>query len=166
MEFSTAAHQYSWQSSFWPFYLQREFFAVLLPAVSIFPEAPAVTALDELYTFICTKVNHIAGISSTTDLGQNVLSRYHQHTSCPTRGNRILDHSYITVKGIYKSMPHLTTVIRTTHLGCWFQFTNRNYRVYCWQWGLYNAGPWNTNPGCRTVWIQLTGQYSRILLEI
>eukprot|EP00061_Rhincodon_typus_P010776 g35317.t1 len=38
---------------------------------------------------------------------KNVPPKYHQHTSCPTRGPNILHHCYTTIKDAYRSTSHL-----------------------------------------------------------
>lgn len=81
-------------------------FPLLLASVEV-----PVWSLDELYATICKQESqHLEAISIIArDLNRcslwNVLPKYHQHVSCPTRGNRTLGNCYTTVKGAYKSIP-------------------------------------------------------------
>eukprot|EP00061_Rhincodon_typus_P009636 g33288.t1 len=36
---------------------------------------------------------------------KQVMPKYHQHISCPTRGPNILDHCHTTTKSTYRSIP-------------------------------------------------------------
>ena len=94
-----------------PHYLPREFSAVILTAVYIQPRANATTALRQLSDTV-TKfendhpdaVSIVAGDFNHTNM-KTVLPKYYQHVSCPTRGDKILDHCYSTIKNAYRSMP-------------------------------------------------------------
>eukprot|EP00061_Rhincodon_typus_P018876 g48241.t1 len=37
---------------------------------------------------------------------KQMMPKYHQHISCPTRGVNILDYCYTTTKDVYRSIPH------------------------------------------------------------
>ena len=49
-------------------------------------------------------VSIVAGDFNHTNM-KTVLPKYYQHVSCPTRGDKILDHCYSTIKNAYRSMP-------------------------------------------------------------
>ena len=91
-----------------PHYLPREFSAVILTAVYIQPRANATTALRQLSDTV-TKfendhpdaVSIVAGDFNHTNM-KTVLPKYYQHVSCPTRGDKILDHCYSTIKNAYR----------------------------------------------------------------
>ncbi len=94
-----------------PFYSPRELPSVLITAVYIPPQAKAAEALEELYTAISgyedkylQAVSIVAGDFNHCSL-KSVLPKYYQHISCPTRGDKILDHFYSTIKGAYRSIP-------------------------------------------------------------
>ena len=94
-----------------PHYLPREFSAVILTAVYIQPRANATTALRQLSDTVTKFENDhpdaasiVAGDFNHTNM-KTVLPKYYQHVSCPTRGDKILDHCYSTIKNAYRSMP-------------------------------------------------------------
>ncbi|KAI3362516.1 hypothetical protein L3Q82_012829 [Scortum barcoo] len=85
-----------------PYYLPREFTSVVMTAVYIPPHADNKEAMDELFGVIdrtemsrpeASRVYHVAGDFNSANL-RKVLPRYHQHISCPTRGENTLDHVY------------------------------------------------------------------------
>ena len=94
-----------------PHYLPRELSAVILTAVYKQPRTNATTALRQLSDTV-TKfendhpdaVSIVAGDFNHTNM-KTVLPKYYQHVSCPTRGDKILDHCYSTIKNAYRSMP-------------------------------------------------------------
>ncbi len=100
-----------------PFFLHREFSsAVLITAVYIAPDAKAKSALSLLYSAINTKMNKypeavhiIAGDLNHVDL-KAVFPKFHQHVTCATRGESILDKVYSNIKRGYRAIP-------TPHLG-------------------------------------------------
>ncbi|XP_051537628.1 uncharacterized protein LOC127431288 [Myxocyprinus asiaticus] len=94
-----------------PFWLPREFTAVIITAAYIPPQADTDRALKELYgiiseqetahpeaTFIVTRDFNKASLKS-------VAPKYHQHISFNTRGDRVLDHCYSPFRDGYKSLP-------------------------------------------------------------
>lgn len=106
----------------WPFYLPREFSVVLLTAVYILLEAPAVAALDELHATICKQESQHPEVISII-LGdfnhcilRKVLPKQHQHISC-------------SLLHVSTSPSHVhTSASQTTRLCC-FMFTSRNSSV-------------------------------------
>eukprot|EP00061_Rhincodon_typus_P012941 g39007.t1 len=87
-----------------PYFLPQEFTSAVLTAVYIPPHADVKNALDKIYTTtnpLQTKFPKalfiVAGDFNQANLKQ-VLSKYHQHISCPATGQNILDHCYTTIK--------------------------------------------------------------------
>ncbi len=94
-----------------PFYLPREFTAIVIVAVYIPPCANAKDALRELYSAISEQQTNnpdgffiIAGDFNHANL-KTVLSKFYQHVNFATRGNNTLDFVYTTVKNTYKAVP-------------------------------------------------------------
>ncbi len=107
-----------------PFYLPREFTAIVIAAVYIPPCANAKDALRELYSAISEQQTNnpdgffiIAGDFNHANL-KTVLPKFYQHVNFATRGNNILDFVYTTVKNAYKAVPRPTSGTRTTSLLC------------------------------------------------
>eukprot|EP00061_Rhincodon_typus_P000693 g12468.t1 len=80
--------------------------------VYIPPNADVKNAIDVIYTTtnaLKTKFPKslfiVASDFNQTNLKQ-MLPKYHQHISCPTRGLNVLDHCYTTIKYAYCSIPH------------------------------------------------------------
>uniref|UniRef100_A0A9J8A6D7 Reverse transcriptase domain-containing protein n=1 Tax=Cyprinus carpio carpio TaxID=630221 RepID=A0A9J8A6D7_CYPCA len=97
----------------WPFYLPREYTAILLVSVYIPPNnnSNRNDALNELYQHISEQQTAhpdafliIAGDFNHADL-KSVFPKIHQHINFPTRGNNILDFVYTTQRGAYKALP-------------------------------------------------------------
>ena len=83
-----------------PFYLPREFTVIIITAVYIPPDANTKTTLGCLLSAISKQqrghpdgVYVIAGDFNKTNL-KTVLTEFHQHIHCPTRGRNTLDHVY------------------------------------------------------------------------
>ncbi|KAL0175804.1 hypothetical protein M9458_028134 [Cirrhinus mrigala] len=101
-----------------PFYLPREYTAILLCAVYIPPSSNGNNrseALNELYQHISEQQTAhpdafliVAGDFNHADL-KSVFPKIQQHIDFPTRGNNTLDFVYTTQKGAYKAfpLPHL-----------------------------------------------------------
>uniref|UniRef100_A0A8C1UAT8 Reverse transcriptase domain-containing protein n=1 Tax=Cyprinus carpio TaxID=7962 RepID=A0A8C1UAT8_CYPCA len=97
-----------------PFYLPREYTAILLVSVYIPPNnnnSNRNDALNELYQHISEQQTAhpdafliIAGDFNHADL-KSVFPKIHQHINFPTRGNNILDFVYTTQRGAYKGKP-------------------------------------------------------------
>ncbi len=97
-----------------PFYLPREFTAILLVAVYIPPSSNnnnRSEALNDLYQHISgQQTAHpdafliLAGDFNHADL-RSVFPKIHQHIDFPTRGKNTLDFVYITQRGAYKALP-------------------------------------------------------------
>ncbi len=95
-----------------PFYLPREFTAIVIVAVYIPPCANAKDALCELYSAISEQQTNnpdgffiIAGDFNHANL-KTVLPKFYQHVNFATRGNNTLDFVYTTEKNAYKAVPH------------------------------------------------------------
>ncbi|KAL0199448.1 hypothetical protein M9458_007988, partial [Cirrhinus mrigala] len=92
-----------------PFYLPREFTSVIISAVYIPPQADTDTALCELHEALTQRqAQHrdaaliVAGDFNSANL-KRAAPNFYQHITCPTRGDRTLDHCYTTVKDAYKA---------------------------------------------------------------
>ncbi len=92
-----------------PFYLPREFSAVIATAVYIPPQADTSLALSKLHDVISGYINqhpdaafYHRGDFNKANLRQ-VMPNFHQHVSCPTRGPNTLDHCYSQFKNAYKA---------------------------------------------------------------
>ncbi len=92
-----------------PFYLPREFPAIIATAVYIPPQADAGLALSKLHDEISGYINKhpdaasiIVGDFNKANL-RKVMPNFHQHVSCPTRGPNTLDHCYTQFKNAYKA---------------------------------------------------------------
>ena len=98
-----------------PFYLPREFTSTVVTAAYIPPDANAKLAMKELHTAISKQQTlHpeaafiVAGDFNHSNL-KTVLPKFHQHVSCPTRGDKTLDKVYTNMADAYKAapLPHL-----------------------------------------------------------
>ncbi len=94
-----------------PFYLPREFTAIVIVAVYIPPCANAKDALRDLYSAISEQQTNnpdgfflIAGDFNHANL-KTVLPKFYQHVNFATRGNNTLDFVYTTEKNAYKAVP-------------------------------------------------------------
>ncbi|KAI3362874.1 hypothetical protein L3Q82_001923 [Scortum barcoo] len=97
-----------------PYYLPCEFTSVVMTAVYVPPHADTNKAMDELFGVIDrTETSRpeaafiVAGDFNSANL-RKVLLRYHQHISCPTRGENTLDHVYTPYADTYKALPSLS----------------------------------------------------------
>ncbi|KAL0190088.1 hypothetical protein M9458_017187, partial [Cirrhinus mrigala] len=94
-----------------PFYLPREFTAIVIVAVYIPPCANPKDALRELYSAISEQQTNnpdgffiIAGDFNHANL-KSVLPKFYQHVNFATRGNNTLDFVYTTNKNAYRAEP-------------------------------------------------------------
>ncbi|KAI4885370.1 hypothetical protein NFI96_008195 [Prochilodus magdalenae] len=94
-----------------PFYLPREFTAVLIISVYIPPGATAKDALCELYSAISGLQNThpdglfiVAGDFNHVNL-KSVLPKFHQHVNFATRGANALDLVYTNIPSAYRAEP-------------------------------------------------------------
>ncbi len=92
-----------------PFYLPREFTSIIVTAVYIPPQADTSLALSKLHDELSGNINKhpdaaciIAGDFNKANL-RKVMPNFHQHISCPTRGQNTLDHCYTQFKNAYKA---------------------------------------------------------------
>ncbi|KAI5629002.1 gastrula zinc finger protein XlCGF28.1-like [Silurus asotus] len=92
-----------------PFYLPREFSSVIVSAVYIPPQADTDTAVWDLHeTLTLHQTQHrdaaliVVGDFNSANL-KRALPNFYQHITCPTRGERTLDHCYTTLKNGYKA---------------------------------------------------------------
>ncbi len=94
-----------------PFWLPREFTAVIITAVYIPPQANTDQALKELYGNISEQetANPDAAFIIMGDFNRanfrTIAPKYFQHITINTRGDRILDHCYSLFWDAYKSLP-------------------------------------------------------------
>ncbi len=96
-----------------PFYLPRDYTAILLVAVYIPPNSNnnRSEALNYLYQHISEQQHPdafliLAGDFNHADL-KSVFPKIYQHVDFPTRGKNTLDFVYTTQRGAYKALPHL-----------------------------------------------------------
>ncbi|XP_047657966.1 uncharacterized protein LOC113651947 isoform X2 [Tachysurus fulvidraco] len=94
-----------------PFWLPREFTAVIITAVYIPPQANTDQALKELYRNISEQetAHPDAAFIVTGDFNKanfrTIAPKYLQHITINTRGDRILDPCYSPFRDAYKSLP-------------------------------------------------------------
>ncbi|XP_042078701.1 uncharacterized protein LOC121814866 [Haplochromis burtoni] len=94
-----------------PFWLPREFTAVIITAVYIPPQADTDRALRELYSAISSEetAHPEAAFITAGDFNKGNLKKVspklHQHILFNTRGNRLLDHCYTSFRDAYKALP-------------------------------------------------------------
>ncbi len=91
------------------FYLPWEFTSIIVTAVYIPPQADTSLALSKLHDELSGNINKhpdaaciIAGDFNKANL-RKVMPNFHQHISCPTRGQNTLDHCYTQFKNAYKA---------------------------------------------------------------
>ncbi len=95
-----------------PFWLPREFTAIIITAVYIPPQANTDQALRELYGNISEQetAHPDAAFVITGDFNKanfrTIAPKYFQHITINTRGVRVLDHCYSPFRDAYKSLPH------------------------------------------------------------
>ncbi len=95
-----------------PFWLPREFTAIIITAVYIPPQANTDQALKELYGNISEQetAHPDAAFVVTGDFNKanfrTIAPKYFQHITINTRGDGVLDHCYSAFRDAYKSLPH------------------------------------------------------------
>ncbi len=96
-----------------PFWLPREFTAIIITAVYILPQANTDQALKELYGNISEQetAHPDAAFVVTGDFNKanfrTIAPKNFQHITINTREDRVLDHSYTPFRDAYKSLPRL-----------------------------------------------------------
>ncbi len=94
-----------------PFWLPREFTAIIITAVYIPPQANTDQALRELYGNRSDQetAHPDAAFVITGDFNKanfrTIAPKYFQHITINTRGDRVLDHCYSPFRDAYKSLP-------------------------------------------------------------
>ncbi len=94
-----------------PFWLPREFTAIIITAVYIPPQANTDQALKELYGNIseqetaCPEAAFIVTGDFNKANFRTMAPKYFQHITINTRGDRVLDHCYSPFRDAYKSLP-------------------------------------------------------------
>ncbi len=94
-----------------PFWLPREFTAIIITAVYIPPQANTDQALKELYGNISEQETAYpdAAFIVTGNFNKakfrTIAPKYFQHITINTRGDRVLDHCYSLFRDAYKSLP-------------------------------------------------------------
>ncbi len=94
-----------------PFWLPREFTAIIITAVYIPPQANTDQALRELYGNKSEQetTHPDAAFIITGDFNKanfrTIAPKYFQHITINTRGDHILDHCYTSFRDAYKSLP-------------------------------------------------------------
>ncbi len=103
-----------------PFYLPREFTSIIITAVYIPPQADTSVALSSLHDELSGYINKhpdaasiIAGDFNKANL-KKVMPNFHQHISCPTRGQNTLDHCYTQLRMPTKLVPCRLSANQTT----------------------------------------------------
>ncbi len=89
-----------------PFWLPREFTAIIITAVYILPQANTDQALKELYGYISEQETvHPDAVFVVTGDFRTIAPKYFQHITINMRGDRVLDHCYSPFRDAYKSLP-------------------------------------------------------------
>ncbi len=94
-----------------PFWLPREFTAIIITAVYIPPQANTDHALKELYGNISDQetAHPDAAFVFTRDFNKanfrTIAPKYFQHITINTHGDSVLDHCYSPFRDAYKSLP-------------------------------------------------------------
>ena len=93
-----------------PYYSPREISTIFMIGVYIHPGANAKAAVRSLADQISSLENSnpdstvlVLGDFNHANL-RTVLPKYHQHVTCPTRGDKVLDHCYSVIPGAYRSV--------------------------------------------------------------
>ncbi len=146
-----------------PFWLPREFTAIIITAVYIPPQANTDQALKELYGNISEQETAYpdAAFIVTGDFNKanfrTITPKYIQHITINTRGDRVLDHCYSPTN---RSPAHLSAnqIILPS---CSCLLIGRNWNEKHPPSRQFNAGRTNRTLYYRTVLITWTGTCSR-----
>ncbi|CAI5678409.1 unnamed protein product [Oreochromis niloticus] len=94
-----------------PFYSPRQFLLMFVIAAYIAPHANANNVLKELHNNISSLQNKhpeafyvVARDFNHVNL-TDILPRFHQHVTIPTRGNNMLDRVYTNMRDTYRAVP-------------------------------------------------------------
>ncbi len=115
-----------------PFWLPREFTAIIITAVYIPPQANTDQALKELYGNMSEQetAHPDAAFVVTGDFNKanfrTIAPKYIQHITINTRGNCVLDHCYTPFRDAYKSLPRPRLANRITLPFCSCLLIGRN----------------------------------------
>ncbi len=115
-----------------PFWLPREFTAIIIMAVYIPPQANTDQALRELYGNISEQETaHLdAAFIIMGDFNKanfrTIAPKYFQHITINTRGDCVLDHCYTHFRDEYKSSPAHLSANRITLPFCSCLLIGRN----------------------------------------
>ncbi len=115
-----------------PFWLPREFTAIIITAVYIPPQANTDQALRELYRNISEQetAHPDAAFVITRDFNKanfrTIAPKYFQHVTINTRGDRTLNHCYSPFRDAYKSLPRHPSANRITLPFCSCLLIGRN----------------------------------------
>ncbi len=148
-----------------PFWLPREFTAIIITAGYIPPQANTDQALRELYRNISEQetAHPDAAFVVTGDFNKanfrTIAPKYFQHVTINTRGDRTLDHCYSPFRDLCPSPAHLSAN-RITLPFCSCLLIGRNWNVKHPPSGQSNAGRTNRTLYYRTVLITWTGTCS------
>ncbi len=150
-----------------PFYLPREFSAVIATAVYIPPQADTSLACLNFtmwsaatLTNILTLLLSSRGILNKANLRQ-VMPNFHQHVSCPTRGPNTLDQCYSQFKNAYKARS-LPAFGKSDHAAIFLTHRNTNkgsHRNPRWR-GKWRVGPPTLKLCCSRLLMTSTGTCS------
>ncbi len=115
-----------------PFWLARDFTAIIITAVYIPPQANTDQALRELYRNISEQetAHPDAAFVITGDFNKanfkTIAPKYFEHVTINTRGDRTLDHCYSPFRDAYKSLPPHLSANRITLPFCSCLLIGRN----------------------------------------
>ncbi len=146
-----------------PFWLPREFTAIIITAVYIPPQANTDQALKELYRNISEQETAhpdtafvVTGEFNKANF-RTIAPKYFQHITINTRGDRVLDHCYSPFQDAYKSLPHPPFGKSDHSSFCSCLLIGRNWNEKHPPSGESNAGRTSRTLYYRTVLITWTG---------
>ncbi len=149
-----------------PFWLPREFTAIIITAVYIPPQANTDQALKELYGDISEQETArpdapfvVTGDFNKANL-RTIAPKYFQHITINTRGDRVLDHCYSPFRDAYNSLSRPPFANWITLPFCSCMLIGRKLNEKHPPSGQFNAGRTYWTLYYRTVLITCTGTYS------